>query len=64
MKKERQQPGTPGRFGGESEYKNEHERRKQSWSEAERKSRKERRHPEAAEQDEAAAAPFRGDLPL
>lgn len=52
MKKELKEPQGARSPEGEKEWSSEHERRKQNWSEQERRERKERRHPAAAELDE------------
>ena len=52
MKKEPKEPLAARGFDRDNEWKNEHERRKQNWSEQDRRERKERRHPAAAELDE------------
>jgi hypothetical protein len=53
MKSEPKENGDTGRFEGENEWKGRHERRKRNWSEQDRRLRKERRHPEQSELDEA-----------
>ncbi len=61
MKKDRPEPRTGREFEGENEWSTEHERRKRSWNEEDRRSRKERRHPAPLETDEkqAESAPYR-----
>ena len=53
MKSEPKEPGSARRFEEENERQGEHERRKRTWSEQDRKQRKERRHPGSIELDEA-----------
>jgi hypothetical protein len=55
MKGEPIGPGYDGEVDNELEYAPGHEKRKKRWSELERKSRKERRHPREQELDESPA---------
>jgi hypothetical protein len=50
--------GLPEERGSvESEWAGEHERRKRTWNEAEKRSRKERRHPSAIDADDLSETP-------
>jgi hypothetical protein len=57
MKKEQPEPSSERRFDGAKEWAGEHERRRRSWSEQDRKWRKERRTRSVIELDANPAPP-------
>jgi hypothetical protein len=64
MAKEQAEPRAESRFDGGKEWAGQHERRKRSWSEQDRKWRKERRNRPEIELDETAEpAPSPRELP-
>ena len=64
MKSEPKEPSSAGRFDDEIDWKGEHERRKRTWSDEDRRQRKERRNPGAMIPDEAGEVSSQHGFPL